>query len=88
MKHRQEKFVAVHYSELQKEMALGQGEKLEAFAVLMGCNATAPFANMAKKSYANFFSVPATQPAEFVERVRTSMKANSQSSKACHIWKA
>ena len=85
LQYRQEEFVAVNYSDLQQQMAVGQGEKLEAFALLLGCDASNSFVSMAQKSYADFFAVPVNKPAEFVERVKTGIKADSQASRACKL---
>ena len=85
LQQRQEEFVAFNYSALQKEMAMGQGEKLESFARLLGCNTPASFAHMTQKSYVYFFGTPVKTPAEFVERVKIKIKTDEQVLSACRL---
>ena len=85
LQYRQEEFVAVNYSDLQQQMAVGQGEKLESFALLLGCESPNSFVSMAQKNHADFFAVPVNKATEFVERVKTSIKADSQASRACKL---
>ena len=85
LERRRVEFVAVHYSDLQKEMATGQGEKLEAFALLMGCETLTPFASMAQKNHAGLFAKPVKKALEFVNRVKVNMQANQKTARACNL---
>jgi hypothetical protein len=52
----QEVFVHLNYESLEKEMAVGKGEKLETLATLFGCNESQKFASMTKSKYEKLFS--------------------------------
>ena len=56
----QEAFVSVNYRYLEQEMAAGQGERLNAFANLLGCSAKADFASFARAKH-NVLFAPASQ---------------------------
>ncbi len=56
LKLRQQEFAALHYQDLRQEMAAGSGEKLEHFAVIMGCSAAVPaFKSMAQSKHQHIF---------------------------------
>lgn len=53
----QEIFVHVNYDSLEKEMATGKGDKLNALAGLFGCSKNSKeFANFTKSNYSKLFS--------------------------------
>ncbi len=48
-------FVAVNYTALEQEMAIGRGEKLTAFSQLLGCESVENFGTMTRTNYTRFF---------------------------------
>lgn len=72
--HEQEVFVAVNFESLEKEMAAGKGEKLDAFSALMGCKSSAAFGSMARENYTSFFADDAS-PASLLAGVKSKIGA-------------
>ncbi len=84
--HRQEVFVHVNYDSLEQEMAVGKGEKLAAFATLLGCPAGQldTFGTLVKKEHSRFFSNK-EDPSAMLKEVRNSIQADQNLSNACKI---
>ncbi len=84
LEHRQAQFVAVNYSSLSQEIAVGKGEKLDSLVSLLGCS-TQPssFVDMVQKNHGYLFSVPQNQPLEFIHRVKAKIKTDAKLATAC-----
>ena len=83
MRHRQAEFVTYNYERLREEIALGKGEAVEGFALLLGCPANSSFSSMARSHHAEFFSIPRNKPSNFVQNVESYIKKNTKLSKNC-----
>ena len=83
---KQEVFAHVNFESLEQEMAIGKGEKLAAFASLMGCPASQleTFSSMVKKEHSRFFSNK-EDPSVMLKEIRSSIQANENLSRACKI---
>ncbi len=67
-------FVASHYDALMMDMAMGQGESLQALAQAMGCSSSEAFGDMTRR---NFSSLTEDASAlELVKRLREEAKKN------------
>lgn len=67
----QEVFVTINFDALEQEMASGKGEKLSAFAEMLGCQDKGAFGKMTQKNYGKFFANDnATTPAGLLSAVR------------------
>lgn len=81
-------FVEVNQSDLSREMAQGQGEKLNTLASMHGCKSVAgqaAFANMTKASYTQILpsaQIPAT---ELVSNLNEQIKANAEIKQFCDV---
>jgi hypothetical protein len=82
----QEMFVTVNKKSLEQEMAAGRGEKLDAFAHLLGCPAgkKSEFSAMAQTSHKKVFSSEAT-PSEILSAVKTEISSNAALAASCKI---
>ena len=78
MKQQQEIFAHVNYKGLEQEMAAGKGEKLDAFANLLGCPAD-KLATVGQKNHSDFFAAGKSNPARLISSVR----ANTELTSAC-----
>lgn len=81
--HRQEIFAHVNFESLQQEMAVGQGEKLAAFATLLGCPA-AEFGAMTRKQHDRLFAGK-EDPSAMLAEIRNSIRADKALSRSCKI---
>lgn len=70
----QEVFVSVNFESLEKEMAAGKGEKLDAFAAILGCRSGASFGSMARDNYDSFFTAETT-PSSLLAGVKSKIGA-------------
>lgn len=77
LKHQQEVFAHVNYKGLKQDMAAGQGEKLDAFANLLGCPA-AKLASVSKENHKEFFA-----DSENPSNLLSAVKSNTELASAC-----
>lgn len=71
----QEVFVNVNFESLEKEMAAGSGEKLDAFSNLLGCKSSSAFGAMARDNYDSFFGAETT-PSSLLKEVKRKVGAS------------
>lgn len=74
-----------NFSQLQKEIAQGRGERLQTLAYLMGCDAKAVdgFGAAAQKNYAQIFSGKDVDSDLMLERVRTAIRSDAAVASQC-----
>ncbi len=82
----QEVFIGVNYDVLRQELAVGKGDKVDAFAQVLGCDARKEFIQFARKNHPVFFQ-EATQkdPVGFIQTVKASLRKNPVLSKSCRF---
>lgn len=83
-----EYFVEVNHDDLSREMAQGQGEKLNTLAQLHGCQtaeAKAAFAGMTQSSYEKIVPSSDVQPATMVENLKKEMSQNQKVAGLCQV---
>jgi hypothetical protein len=80
----QEIFVHTNYESLEKEAALGKGEKLNALASLMGCQGK-EFSSNVKKNYEKLFSAKEASPSFLLTSMKAEITADSSLKSACKI---
>lgn len=83
-------FVEVNQSDLTREMAQGQGEKLSTLASLHGCSspeAKQAFAEMTKSSYLQIIPTAETDSAELISNLNSQIKASANVSQLCNVAK-
>ncbi|MDX1959773.1 MAG: DUF3015 family protein [Leptospiraceae bacterium] len=79
----QEIFVHTNYENLEREAALGKGEKLDALASLMGCNGK-EFSSLTKKNYEKFFAAKESSPSFLLSALKVEL-SNETAKAACKI---
>ncbi|MFB5649996.1 DUF3015 family protein [Leptospira wolffii] len=79
----QQIFVHLNYQSLEQEFAKGSGEKMEAFASLMGCSDAATFGKVGKEKFASLFDQ--NGPDAFLEKMRSEVASNSALASSCKI---
>lgn len=79
----QEQFFASNLQVLSKEMAQGNGEYVKALAKTMNCSEQVhgEFANEMQKNYSQIFAAPGAHA--MLQRVRQSVRSNSNLSNSC-----
>lgn len=76
IQQQQEVFVHVNYRGLQQEMAAGKGEKVTAFAGLLGCNAD-QFGSVSQKAHSSLFTAETAQnPSALLVAVKAAVVSN------------
>lgn len=83
-----EYFVEVNQQDLSREMAQGEGEKLNVLAGLSGCETEQSKIAFAELSQSNFEKiVPSanTNPAEMVQNLKREVSANKNVAHLCHV---
>ena len=82
----QEIFVTVNYNALALEMASGQGEKLEAFANILGCPFASEFINFSRRQHQALFQNTSAQDDArmFMTTLRQKINANHELKDSCH----
>ncbi len=81
-----EMFVVFNYLQLEEEMAIGEGERLQALAFLHGCPSSAheKFGNMTQKKYGNIFqNREKLTSVVFVDRIENAIKKDEILSQVC-----
>jgi hypothetical protein len=84
-------FVEVNQDDLSREMAVGQGEKLETLASLSGCKtaeAKSAFAQMTQKSYENIYTDLDVTPQSMIQNLQAEMIKNKQVGQLCGVMTA
>jgi hypothetical protein len=83
-----EYFVEVNQDDLSREMAQGQGEKLNVLAQLNGCaspEAQAAFAGMTQVSYEKIIPTSDTLAQDFVQNLKVQMAQDSKLAGLCQV---
>lgn len=79
----QQIFVHMNYQSLEQEFAKGSGEKMEAFASLMGCSDAGTFGKIGKEKFSTLFDQ--NTPDSFLEKMRFEVANNSALVGSCKI---
>lgn len=84
--HQQEIFVHANFDSLEHEMAIGKGEKLAAFATLLGCPASHvdAFGSLVRKEHSRLMG-KGEDPSALLKGVRASIATDADLSRACKI---
>lgn len=83
-----EYFVEVNHADLSREMAQGQGEKLNTLAALNGCatpEAQAAFAGMAQGSFSKIVPSADVKATEMVQNIKTQAAADQKVTQLCQV---
>ena len=81
-------FVEINNDDLAREMARGEGEKLQVLAQLSGCRDTdgqKNFMEMTKKSFGTIYPSSNEAAENVVARIKSEMKADSIVSRLCDV---
>ncbi|TGJ99687.1 DUF3015 domain-containing protein [Leptospira semungkisensis] len=79
----QQIFVHMNYQSLEQEFAKGSGEKMEAFASLLGCSDKVTFGKVGKEKFSDLFNQ--NTPDSFLERMRAEVASNAVLASSCKI---
>lgn len=82
-KMEQQIFVHMNFQSLEQEFAKGSGEKMEAFASLMGCSDAGTFGKVGKEKFSALFDQ--NTPDSFLEKMRFEVANNSALVGSCKI---
>ena len=77
-------FAEANFSNLQSEMAKGQGETLVGFAQVLGCDA-ASFSKMTQEKYESIFPSANTTPGEMLFSVKKQIQENKALADSCSV---
>lgn len=81
----QEVFVHMNYNSLEKEMAIGKGEKLNALATLVGCSKNVNgFSEFAKANYSKLFST-SNDPSFLLSSIKVEMEKDPVLKSSCTL---
>lgn len=82
----QQLFVENNYGNLVKEMAIGEGESLNALAHLLGCPAehAKDLGAFTQNHYASIFGSDATTPAEMLTALKQGLSGDQVLGPSCH----
>jgi hypothetical protein len=81
-------FVEVNNDDLSREMARGEGEKLEVLAQMNGCatpEAQKSFTQMTKNAFAQIYPTSEEKAEDVLAHIRTQAKNNSEVQRMCHL---
>jgi hypothetical protein len=82
----QEVFVHLNYNSLEKEMAVGKGEKLSALASLVGCSKNVNgFSNFAKANYSKLFSSKSGDPSLLLASLKEEISKDVTLKNSCSL---
>jgi hypothetical protein len=82
----QEVFVHMNYNSLEKEMAVGKGEKLNALATLVGCSKNVNgFSEFAKANYSKLFSSNNGDPSILLSSLKQEMSKDVTLKSSCTL---
>ncbi|MBI3395444.1 MAG: DUF3015 family protein [Spirochaetia bacterium] len=86
IQQQQEVFVTVNYSALEREIASGSGEKLDAFASLLGCQGQGAkaFSTAMQKKHSAIFTKDRT-PSELLVAVKGQISGDASLAKMCKL---
>lgn len=78
-------YAEANFNELMVEMASGQGEYLQGFAAVLGCDPSAyeSFSGMAQSKYPEIFSPGQLSPAAMLRNVKREIRGNAELSASC-----
>lgn len=78
-------FAEVNLPQIEFEMAQGQGEYLEAFALTLGCSESAlpGFYEFSRNHFSEFMGNPSETPAKRVQKIREALKQDSRLGAEC-----
>lgn len=82
LEKQQELYVEVNYEGIQQQLVSGGGEKVNAFATIMGCSNKAEFTRVLRSG--EYFNGTAT-PSEVLGKVRADLSKDTKLSRACSI---
>jgi hypothetical protein len=83
-----EYFVEVNHDDLSREMAQGQGEKLNTLAQLNGCKspeAQVAFAGMTQNSYGKIVPSADVKPSELLQNLKKEMSQDQKVAGLCQV---
>jgi hypothetical protein len=81
-------FVELNNDDLSRQMARGEGEKLQVLAQLNGCDNSQgqkAFFEMTKKSYSQIYPTAEEKAQDVIVRIKSEMKNNTEVQRTCHI---
>lgn len=81
----QEVFITANFESLESEIATGKGEKLNAFASLMGCKQNGAFHQVARKNYTQMFQKEEATPVSVLSFMKEEIKKNEALKTSCTI---
>jgi hypothetical protein len=79
-------FVELNNDDLAREMARGEGEKLQVLALLNGCTddkSQKAFSQMTKNSFEQIYPSSLEKAENVIERIKTHMKSDSEVQRLC-----
>lgn len=83
-----EYFVEVNHQDISREMAQGEGEKLNVLAGLSGCEtaqAKIAFAELSQSSFEKIVPEPTTTAGEMVQNLKREIAADKNVAHLCHV---
>jgi hypothetical protein len=83
-----EYFVEINNDDLSREMARGEGEKLQVLAQMNGCRdpqAQRVFSQMTKASFATIYPTADEKAEQVLARIKAQMKSNSDVQRMCQV---
>ncbi len=81
-------FVEINNDDLSRQMARGEGEKLEVLALLSGCQdaeAQKQFSAMTKASYNQIYSSSDVKPEDVIANLKAQIKNNADVQRTCQL---
>ncbi len=81
LEKQQELYLEVNYEGIQQQLVSGGGEKVDAFATIMGCSNKAEFTRALRSG--DYFD--GATPSEVLKSVRSELNTDSNLAKACKI---
>ncbi|WP_372652164.1 DUF3015 domain-containing protein [Halobacteriovorax sp.] len=78
-------FAEANYYQLQKEIALGEGNYLTAFSGLIGCENSINFNQKIQKSFDKIYPELSTTPTAALKNILQTVQSDQELSRNCHI---
>lgn len=81
-------FVEINNDDLSREMARGEGEKLQVLAQMSGCRneeSQKAFSEMTKKSFGRIYPTSEEKAEDVLARVKTEIKNHSEVQRMCNV---
>jgi len=76
-------FAEANLKQLERDMAAGSGEYVNAMAALLGCTEKAEFASYTQKQYETIFPAAGTTPEQLLVTVKATVAANPSLAHTC-----